>query len=151
MTIQNLLDQKGSEVVQASPHETARAALDRMIDMRVGSLLVLNDRNEVMGIVTERDILRRVVALKIPTEALTVEAIMTRDVFIVTPEDSLQRLMALMTQNRVRHMPVFSKGELVGLISIGDIVSTLLEQKEQENRFLRDYIAGVPSCSSTHP
>jgi CBS domain-containing protein len=142
MNIKQLLDHKGHEVVQARPGENARVAMNRMIEKRVGSLLIVDAQEALLGIVTERDILRRVVAIDQSLDDLSLSEIMTHDVMIVTPQDSLQRLMALMTQNRVRHMPVFEGSKLIGLISIGDVVNALLEKTEQENCFLRDYISG---------
>ncbi|MDP2359467.1 MAG: CBS domain-containing protein [bacterium] len=141
MLVRSLLNQKGSEVAAAGPDESVQAALDRMIERRVGSLLVMED-GEVTGIVTERDVLRRGLGDVRKLREQRVGEIMTCEVVIATPDDSLQYLMGLMTRNRIRHVPVFAEGKLAGIVSIGDIIFALLEESEATNRYLHDYIAG---------
>jgi CBS domain-containing protein len=142
MIVRTLLGQKGAEVHCAAPDETVQAALDRMVEHKIGSLLVREAGARVIGILTERDVLRRGLGDARKLRDQRVEEIMTREVMIATPEDSLQYLMGLMTRNRIRHVPVFDGGQLVGLVSIGDLVFALLEESEQEKRFLHDYIGG---------
>lgn len=141
MLVRGLLNQKGREVQSATPAESVQTALERMIENRVGSLLVL-DKGLVAGIVTERDVLRRGLGNVRKLRDQTVAEIMTTDIVIATPEDSLQYLMSLMTRNRIRHVPVFSEGKLEGVVSIGDIIFALLEESAAENRYLHDYITG---------
>jgi CBS domain-containing protein len=133
MLVRSLLNQKGSEVAAAGPDESVQAALDRMIERRVGSLLVMED-GEVTGIVTERDVLRRGLGDVRKLREQRVGEIMTCEVVIATPDDSLQYLMGLMTRNRIRHVPVFAEGKLAGIVSIGDIIFALLEESEATNR-----------------
>jgi CBS domain-containing protein len=141
MQISSLLQEKGQAVFKANVADTVQDAFNKMVYNRVGSLLVMKE-DVVKGIITERDIIRRGLKDgKVMTDT-KIETIMTQDVVIATPEDSLQYVMGLMTRNRIRHVPVFDKGTLVGLISIGDVVFALLEQTEVENRILRDYISG---------
>jgi len=129
-------------VVTAAPGDDVQSALDRMLDHRVGSLLVL-EKEQVVGIVTERDILRRGLHRPVELGGMSVKEIMTSEVMVTTPEDSLQYVMGVMTRNRIRHVPVFEAEKLVGLVSIGDIVFTLLEESSKENRYLRDFIRGT--------
>jgi CBS domain-containing protein len=142
MQVRNLLNQKGREVQTAGPAESVQAALDRMIEHRVGSLLVLEE-GRVAGIVTERDVLRRGLGDVRKLRDQTVAEIMTREIVIATPEDSLQYLMGLMVRNRIRHVPVFEDGQLAGVVSIGDIIFALLEESEAANRYLHEYISGT--------
>ncbi len=142
MTVAELLKSKGNEVVTAAPGDDVQSALDRMLDHRVGSLLVL-EKEQVVGIVTERDILRRGLHRPVELGGMSVKEIMTSEVMVTTPEDSLQYVMGVMTRNRIRHVPVFEAEKLVGLVSIGDIVFTLLEESSKENRYLRDFIRGT--------
>jgi CBS domain-containing protein len=141
MQVRALLKQKGHEVASTRPEETVQQALDRMIEKRVGSLLVL-EGDQVTGIVTERDVLRRGLGDVRKLRDQQVGEIMTREIVIATPEDSLQYLMGLMVHNRIRHVPVFEEGKLAGIVSIGDIIFALLEESEATNRYLHDYISG---------
>ena len=141
MQVRALLKQKGHEVASTRPEETVQQALDRMIEKRVGSLLVL-EGDQVTGIVTERDVLRRGLGDVRKLRDQQVGEIMTREIVIATPEDSLQYLMGLMVHYRIRHVPVFEEGKLAGIVSIGDIIFALLEESEATNRYLHDYISG---------
>lgn len=141
MQVRALLKQKGHDVASTRPEETVQQALDRMIEKRVGSLLVMEE-GQVTGIVTERDVLRRGLGDVRKLRDQQVGEIMTREIVIATPDDSLQYLMGLMVRNRIRHVPVFEEGRLAGIVSIGDIIFALLEESEATNRYLHDYISG---------
>ncbi len=142
MYVSQLLKQKGGEVFRISPEATARQALEEMVRDRVGSLLVM-EGGKVVGIITERDIIRQGLTGGKLLIDQQVKDVMSGDVMIATPEDNLQYVMGVMTRNRIRHMPVFDKDQLVGVVSIGDLVFAQLEQSEQENRYLKDYISGT--------
>lgn len=142
MIVATLLQQKGPQVHSIAPEATVRQALEKLVENRVGSLLVL-DREQVVGIITERDIIRNGLTGGRLLADQSVEEIMSRDVVIATPKDSLQYVMGVMTRNRIRHVPVFDGGKLAGLVSIGDLVFSLLEESENENRYLKDYISGT--------
>ena len=109
---------------------------------RIGSLMVLHE-GEIAGIVTERDVLRLTDEAPEVLGQTEVQAIMTRDPIVAEPNDDLHYLMAVMTRNRVRHLPVVRDGVLVGIISIGDVVNALRRDAETENRHLRDYVQGL--------
>lgn len=141
MLVHHLLQHKGNDVHTTHPRATVQEALDGMVNNRVGSLLVMQD-DRVVGIITERDVLRRGLADSRKLREQMVEEVMSPEVMIATPQDSLQYLMGLMTRNRIRHVPVFEEGELRGVVSIGDVVFALVEEHASENRYLRDYIQG---------
>ncbi|MCA9783496.1 MAG: CBS domain-containing protein [Candidatus Cloacimonetes bacterium] len=141
MIVARLLKQKGQDVFSVSPDSTVRHALEQLVENRVGSLLVRSGE-DVVGIITERDIIRNGLTGGRLLADQRVEEIMSRDVLIATPSDSLQYVMKVMTRSKIRHMPVYDEGKLVGLVSIGDLVFSMLEESADEIRHLNDYISG---------
>ncbi len=138
--VADLLRSKGSDVRSTTPRTSILDVVKTMDDLGIGSLLVL-DGQKIVGIVTERDcrhaILRELDARKTP-----VREIMTPKVLHVEPETSLEDCMALMTEKRVRHLPVMDKGQLAGLLSIGDVVKFLCAERGREIENLEKYITG---------
>ena len=130
-----------ADVFSVSPDSTVRHALEQLVENRVGSLLVRSGE-DVVGIITERDIIRNGLTGGRLLADQRVEEIMSRDVLIATPSDSLQYVMKVMTRSKIRHMPVYDEGKLVGLVSIGDLVFSMLEESADEIRHLNDYISG---------
>src|SRR5688500_9358443 len=112
-----------------------------MVEANIGSLLVTK-ADEVAGIVTERDYLRRVAVEGPPDEDVTVDEIMSSPLIVVTPDTAIDECMALMTDRRIRHVPVVDEGEVVGVISIGDLVKYTSKQQAFEIKYLTDYITG---------
>jgi CBS domain-containing protein len=104
--------------------------------------VVVAEDNVVQGIFTERDILRLVARDPAGLARLKVEEVMTRDVIVGLPEDSIEYVMEIMSQNRIRHLPVVDDGWLDGILSVGDVVNALRKNVEVENRYMRDYIQG---------
>lgn len=143
MKVSDLLKNKGSGVYTIESHNTMRQSLVNMIENKVGSLVVIDGEHSPVGIITERDILR-ILPSREPSEWLNmaVREFMTEDIIIGVPSDDVEYIMALMTENRIRHVPIMSEGKLVGLISIGDIVKSLLKNVKAENRYLSNYISG---------
>lgn len=141
MLVSDLLRQKGHEVVTVSPGATASEALSILVGHRIGSLVVVEDGLPV-GILTERDFLRLSYELGESLKQRRVSEIMTRNLLICLPTDSLDYAMGIMTENRLRHLPVVDKQRLVGLISIGDVVKALLRETQATKRYLEDYITG---------
>lgn len=138
--IAEILTEKGRRVLKIDADASVLEAVELMVEENVGSLLV-TDRGEVTGIVTERDYLRRV-ALEGRTDAETsVREIMSSPLIVVTPETAIAECMALMTNKRIRHLPVVDAGEVAGIISIGDLVKFQSRQQGYEIQFLHDYIA----------
>jgi CBS domain-containing protein len=138
--VAKVLEQKGSEVLRIDADATVFDAIRQMVDSNVGALVVTEGGN-VTGIVTERDYLRRV-TLEGRTEKETlVREIMTSPLVYVTPETSVEECMAVMTERRIRHLPVFAAGrELVGVVSIGDLVKFKSAEQDFQIKFLTEYI-----------
>jgi CBS domain-containing protein len=138
--VAKVLEGKGSEVLSIDAEATVFDAIKRMVEANVGALLVM-DAGKVAGVVTERDYLRRV-TLEGRTEKETlVREIMTAPLVYVTPETSVEECMAVMTERRIRHLPVFAEGrELVGIVSIGDLVKFKSAEQDFQIRLLTEYI-----------
>ena len=131
MTIASLLAKKGVKVVTIGPRDTIREALRRLAEHNIGALVVVDGQGGLVGIVSERDIVRALVR----TEAILVEpiaAIMTRDVIIGTPQDDLVAVGNTMTEHRFRHLPIVEGGRLVGIVSVGDVVKAQRDQYQGE-------------------
>ena len=141
MKIKNILDNKGSKLVTIGPQNTLHEALCALIDNKVGALLVKKDSGGLIGIITERDLMREMYNSGSLGEK-KLEEIMTRDISTATPEDEIEYVMNAMTEGRFRHLPVIQDDELVGIISIGDVVKAQLHQAKNQVTHLMDYIAG---------
>lgn len=141
MKIRRLLDKKGSEVVTVPPYFPLQDAMRLLVQHNIGSVVVSEDR-VVQGILTERDILRLAAEDPKKMASLKAEDVMTRDVIVGIPDDTLDYVMEIMTRNRIRHLPIVDEGWMVGILSIGDVVSALRTETEVENRHMRDYIQG---------
>ncbi len=141
MTVQDILKHKGSKVYSVHPNETVYDAIKKMADLNIGALLVL-DEGKIKGIISERDYRNKVI-LKGRTSATTpVKEIMVRSVFCVNCSDSINLCMQLMTHKKIRHLPVLDQGKLAGIISIGDVVKSVIDEQKVEIDSLRNYIAG---------
>lgn len=139
--VKELLDEKGRFVLTIEAQKTAREALETMVENNVGSILV-KDGNEIRGIFSDRDFLRRVVLNEEATEESALDDVMTSEMIVVSESDSVQECMDIMTQKRIRHLPVVEEGELKGLVSIGDCVKSLSRQDEVKINQLKSYITG---------
>jgi len=141
MSIQNILDRNGAEVITIRATETVRRAADRMRERGIAALVVTSG-DAITGLISERDIVHAISRHGEPALAMAVLDVMPQTMIAVAPSDSLKRAMSLMTNHRVRHLPVFADGKLVGIVSIGDVVKHRLEELETESNVLRDaYIA----------
>ncbi|MEE9555578.1 MAG: CBS domain-containing protein [candidate division Zixibacteria bacterium] len=141
MKASDILKEKGSMVRTISPDKTVIQALQSMIENKVGSLVVTERGNTPVGIITERDILRHAGRTDAWKET-SISKIMTKNLIIGFPGDDIEVIMALMTQNRFRHVPILQDKKLAGIISIGDIVKAKLKDVKAENRYLNAYIMG---------
>lgn len=143
MNVQSILAHKGCEVAtidQTASLDEATAMLGRL---RIGALVVSGDGRVINGIISERDIVHRVAEAGLSALAGTVGSLMSTDVVTCTAGDGVDRLMELMTERRIRHLPVVDDGgKLAGIVSIGDVVKARLAELELENRALADYISG---------
>lgn len=140
-TLQRLLDKKGHEVYSIQANQTVYEAIAEMDQRNVGGLIVKDDE-KIVGIITERDYTRKVILKGRSSKDTRVEAIMTRDLVTVTPEHQIQQAMALMTEKRCRHLPVFKGEHLVGMLSIGDLVKAIIADQELQIQILKDYVSG---------
>ncbi len=139
--VADILAHKGSQVFTVQKSATALEALREMIERNVGSLMVL-DGDAIAGMFTERDYLRRVALARRPPEVTRVGEVMTECLVVLDPGRTIEECMAIMTQERTRHLPVLAEGRLAGILSIGDLVKHLSAEREVEVRYLTDYIVG---------
>jgi CBS domain-containing protein len=139
--VSDILDDKGHEVLQIEADATVFEAVKRMVDANVGSLLV-SEGGQHVGIVTERDYLRRIALERRDDETTAVRDVMSSPLVVVTPDTSIDECMAVMTDRRIRHVPVVDEGIVVGIVSIGDVVKFTSRQQSFELKYLTDYISG---------
>jgi CBS domain-containing protein len=139
--VSDILDDKGHEVLEIEADATVFEAVERMVGANVGSLLV-SDGGQHVGIVTERDYLRRIALERRNDERTAVRDVMSSPLVVVTPETSIDECMAVMTDRRIRHVPVVDEGIVVGIVSIGDVVKFTSRQQSFELKYLTDYISG---------
>lgn len=139
--IRDILQKKGPQVVTTSPERSVLDAMRTLVEHNIGSVVVM-EGEEILGILTERDVLRlgsREPALLTSTR---VRDAMTTELVVGVQDDDIHYVMGVMTQNRIRHLPVVESGRLTGIVSIGDLVNACRREAEVENRYLRDYIQG---------
>ena len=141
MHVSQILREKGDAVFTVSPEETVSNAVVLLHANNVGALVVVDRKGAVVGIVSERDVIRVVALLGPKSLAGPVADCMTRDVIFAEPQETVDMLMGRMTDRRVRHLPVVTKGKLVGLVSIGDLVKRKIAETEAEAETLKAYIA----------
>ena len=139
--ISDLLRIKGSEVKTISPDASVYEAVKTMADLKIGSLVVADEAEKIVGIVTERDC-RNTILEDLNARHVPVRDIMTKDVLHVEPATSMEDCMALMTAKRLRHLPVMEHNRLAGMISIGDVVKFLCTERGREIENLEKYITG---------
>ena len=140
LTVRELLAKKGSEVWSVSPDATVYDALQVMAARNVGAVLVLDD-GELAGILSERDYARQVILKGKASRDTPVRDIMTTSVVSVSPDRTIDDCMALMTERRIRHLPVLQSDVLLGVLSIGDVVKAVISEKEFHIEQLESYIA----------
>jgi CBS domain-containing protein len=139
--VRSLLRQKGSTVWSIPPDATVYEAIEQMADKKIGALMVMRARR-LDGIVTERDYARKVILKGKQSRDTRVRDIMTEQVLFVTPNQSIDDCMRLMTARRVRHLPVLEGENVVGIVSMGDLVNWIIASHEQTIQHLQNYIAG---------
>lgn len=141
MTIANILRGKGAQVVSIGPQEDAAGIARALAQHRIGAVLVRDPQGGVLGIVSERDIVRALAAQEEGIVRLRAEQMMTRVLHTITPETPITTALSMMTDRRVRHLPVLdAHGALAGMISIGDLVKARIAEAEQEASDLRDFV-----------
>jgi len=142
-TVRDMLKTKGSEVWSVAPDTTVYDALKLMAEKNIGAVLVM-EADKVVGILSERDYARKIVLMGRASADTPAREIMTSRVMCVRPQETAEECMALMTEKKVRHLPVLEDDRLVGIISIGDVVKATIAQKEFIIGQLEEYIRGTP-------
>ncbi len=149
MTIKHVLQTKGSEVATISPEATLTQLIDKLGELRIGAMVVSTDGKTIQGIVSERDVVRALRSDGLPAlresrlihlDRVQVRDIMTAEVTTCAPETEIDQVMATITAGRIRHVPVVVDGELVGIVSIGDIVKARISHLEWERTALVEYV-----------
>ena len=143
MTVAAILKQKGREVASIVPATTILEAATMMHARRIGALLVMDSAGQVLGILSERDIVASLAEHAARTLEMTAAQLMTSELQTATPRTTVEEAMRMMTDGRFRHVPVLEDGKLVGLVSIGDVVKARISTQEQEVDSLRAYVAGA--------
>jgi CBS domain-containing protein len=141
--ISSILKGKGTEVVSVAPGDPVMAVARVLTQRGIGAALVRDAAGGMLGIISERDIVRGMANQGQGTTQLPAEQLMTRDLVTVTPQTSVNEAMELMTRHRVRHLPVIENGALVGLVSIGDLVKARIEEAEHEAAELKAYVVSA--------
>lgn len=140
-TVRQILNQKGGDVLTVSPSATVLTALEKMAEINVGSVVVV-DETGVCGIFTERDYARKVILHGKRSHDLALREVMTGSVITVGPQTTVRHCLEIMTERRLRHLPVLEDDRLVGLISIGDAVKAIISEQEFLIEQLQSYIGG---------
>ena len=143
MAVVHIIKQKGSDVVTVKPSDTVQTIVDLLARHRIGAVVVVDAQGGIAGIVSERDVVRAMAGNASAVVAKTASDIMTAKVRTCSPGDTETGLMALMTEHRIRHLPVVANGKLAGMVSIGDVVKLRMEAMEREAEEMKTYIASA--------
>lgn len=139
--VKRLIEEKGPEIYSVPPEETVWEAVRTMAARHIGAILVI-DKNQLVGIFSERDLLVRVLLTGLDPTATPIKAVMSTDMVYVTPDTPVREAMAVMTERRCRHLPVMEGQELRGMVSIGDCTRWVSRDQDYTIRHLQDYIHG---------
>jgi len=139
--VKHLLDSKGHHVISVAPDLSVFDAIKLMADKSVGSLIVMDDE-QLRGIVTERDYARKVIIKGRSSESTSVSEIMSTGVLTTSSSQTVNQCMELMTEHRIRHLPVVEDNRVIGMISIGDLVQAIISDQQEEIEQLESYISG---------
>jgi CBS domain-containing protein len=140
MILEQILREKGGQVYSVPESATLKEAADLLDSRKVGAMVILNEAGGVIGVISERDIVRNVARIGADALKCTVGEVMTRKVVTVRPRESLESAMDLMTDRRIRHLPVVESGRLLGVISIGDLVKWRIAEAHAEVEAVRSFI-----------
>jgi CBS domain-containing protein len=142
MSVSHILKSKGRDVITAKATDKLSSIAQTLATKKIGAIIILSDSGKIEGIISERDVVRCLAAEGARALDVPVSKVMTKGVKTCSDEDSETELMALMTENRIRHLPVVNHGKLNGMISIGDVVKFRIEAIEREAADMKAYIAG---------
>ena len=142
MKVRDILKDKGTEVATIGVERNLCDAIRVLVEKNIGSLLVLDEKDSIAGIITERDVLRQCNQCLESFRDIKIRDVMTKNLIVASPDDDLDYVENIMTQNRIRHLPIISNQRIAGILSIGDLVIVLRGECKVENRYLKDYISG---------
>ena len=145
MLVKNLLESKPKEIVSAAPDTSVEDAMDVLIQKNIGCLPVLDDTGELVGIVSDKDIFRKIHETRGEYHALKVADVMSTNLIVGLPEDDITYIAGIMRKNWIRHVPIVKEGEVIGLVSLRDILKTTSKTTDIENRYLKMYMDGLHS------
>ena len=141
MYVNELIEKKGSTVISVYAHDSVATAANTLVANNIGSVLVLDKKEDVVGILSERDMVFGLKDHGANLHEVQVQELMTTDLIKCQPDDDIHKVMSMMTNRRVRHLPVYDGKKLIGIISIGDLVKNRIDEMETEAQHLREYIA----------
>ncbi|HVW28959.1 MAG TPA: CBS domain-containing protein [Polyangiaceae bacterium] len=144
-TVADIIALKGNAAHRVGPHDTVYTAIEKMVKHNIGALVVV-ENDALVGVITERDYLRRIAVEGRTSKTTPVAAIMSVRPATVTPNTTVQQCMQIMTDRRIRHLPVMSNGRLAGIVSIGDIVKSMISEQADHIEHLTEYIQGSRAC-----
>lgn len=142
MKVKDILAVKGSRVITTHQDNTVLEAITLFFANRVGSLIVVDEHDNIKGILAPNDILKAVHTDLEHIRQARVSQFMSKDLIVAKEDDKIDYIQAIMTENRIRHIPILNRGNLVGLISIGDVVKAQLKEMDVEIQYLKEYIEG---------
>lgn len=142
MLVNDILRTKGNDIFHIHPDKSVFEAIKEMADKNVGALLVM-DNSELKGIISERDYRNKVILKGRTSKETQVREIMTEQLYVVSPEESVEECMTLMTERKIRHLPVLKQQKVVGVVSIGDLVKSIISKQEVQIQHLHQYISGT--------
>ena len=145
MLVKNLLESKPKEIVSAAPDTSIEDAMNVLIQNNIGCLPILDDSGELVGIVSDKDIFRKVHETRGQYHSLSVADVMSTNLIVGLPDDDISYIAGIMRKNWIRHVPIVEEGEVVGLVSLRDILKTTSKTTEVENRYLKMYMDGLHS------
>ncbi|HMA68251.1 MAG TPA: CBS domain-containing protein [Candidatus Mcinerneyibacterium sp.] len=146
MKIKEVLKNKGYKIFLIKPDDFLFEAVEKFSKKNVGALIVVNKNKELKGIISEKDVIKKIYNTKCQIKNIKIKDIMTgyKDMIIAHQRDSIEYAMDIMTKNKIRHLPILGKkNNLKGIISMGDIIYSLIKEKDHENKMLKDYINGI--------
>ena len=142
-TVRSILASKGAHVWSIGPVATVYEAIEIMAEREIGSMPVIDDSGDLVGLISERDYARKIILQGRSSRETPVSDIMSSPVIYVSPGETVDRCMHIMTDARIRHLPVVEQGRVVGIVSIGDLVNWIISSHEESIAHLQSYIAGV--------
>jgi len=146
LTIRDVLQSKSSAIWSIDPKDTAYKAMEIMTERNIGALVVI-DEESVAGIFSERDFARNIISKDVSPKKVLVESLMTKEIYCITPEKSVEECMGVMTTAHIRHMPVFENNRLIGLVTFADIVKAVLTEQKIKIQDLENYSSCCDSVS----